>query len=149
MKNRPELKHPLSVEAEATALNVIADAMLAPDGPGNLTEAVYLCAEHLADISKSLKMPDPESLLPLIANFMDCFETVFSNDWECTKANLRDDWIDMAIAPSGDFIHPDVDDESNNWANRGCLLRAYRALRDALPEGYPFYRRLNEANHER
>jgi hypothetical protein len=36
------------------SLTVIADALIDPDGPGNITEAVYLCAGNLADIAKTL-----------------------------------------------------------------------------------------------
>jgi hypothetical protein len=49
-----KLKDPSSFEAEATALNEIANALLDPEGPGNLTEAVFLCANNLADIAKTL-----------------------------------------------------------------------------------------------
>jgi hypothetical protein len=32
------------------------------------------------------------------------------------------------ISPKGTFIVPLVEDEQNNWANRGSLLSAYREL---------------------
>ena len=36
------------------------------------------------------------------------------------------------IAPGATFIHPEIADESNNWAARGELLEAYRALNKEL-----------------
>lgn len=51
---------------------------------------------------------------------------VFDHDWEMTVSQLSistDPWV---IAPQGTFLRPHVADESNNWANRGAVLAAYR-----------------------
>ncbi|RWX44207.1 hypothetical protein H206_01970 [Candidatus Electrothrix aarhusensis] len=48
---------------------------------------------------------------------------VFHNDWGMT--------IDCIIDGSlidGTFIEPGMGDESNNWSNRGELLKSYRNL---------------------
>lgn len=49
---------------------------------------------------------------------------VFENDWEFTKPILEDPR--SFIHPEGTFLNPRVDDERNNWGNRGGLLEAYR-----------------------
>ena len=36
------------------------------------------------------------------------------------------------ISARGTFLRPDVGDESDNWANRGVLLAAYRELKNSL-----------------
>ena len=36
------------------------------------------------------------------------------------------------IADDGTFIQPKVEDETEDWGNRGWLLAAYRALRKEL-----------------
>jgi hypothetical protein len=43
----------------------IMDALLDPDGPGNICEAVFLCAENLKTIADSLK--DIQASLKMIA----------------------------------------------------------------------------------
>lgn len=79
----------------------------------------------------------PEVLLPdyvtdadvilRLKEFIDLFVLVFDNDWEFSRA-LMDDENYIA----GSFIHPGVDDESNNWCNRGRLLGCFRALVDTM-----------------
>jgi hypothetical protein len=61
--------------------------------------------------------------------FLDAFELVFDNDWDMTKASITDDFM---IDPDGTFLEPDLEDESDNWANRGNLLGAYRHLVEVL-----------------
>jgi hypothetical protein len=64
-------------------------------------------------------------------DFVGSFELVFDNDWEITKARIRDgDYI----STDGTFIEPKVEDESNNWGNRGALLTSYRRLRRLMDE---------------
>jgi hypothetical protein len=76
---------------------------------------------------------DPE-LADAVADFLGMFELVFDGDWEVTRACIRDP--QFLISGGGTFIHPDVEDESNNWANRGALLASYRRLKDLLgPRG--------------
>lgn len=48
--------------------------------------------------------------------------------------NLNDDNLDLYVMPGSSFLEPGVDDESNNWANRGALLSSYRALVAKLTE---------------
>ena len=71
--------------------------------------------------------------------FVDCFERVFDNDWSMTTGvlNIDDEEIDCFITPGHTFLHPNVEDESNNWGNRGSLLAAYRQLKRLLesPKG--------------
>lgn len=65
-------------------------------------------------------------LLRALELFVRMFELVFDNDWSMTQAALENP--EHLIAEGGTFIRPLVDDEGNNWANRGSLLAAYRDL---------------------
>lgn len=69
-----------------------------------------------------------------VADFVSAFELVFHADWYATQANIASDEDGDLIARNGTFLRPCVSDEENNWANRGNLLGAYRALRKALDE---------------
>lgn len=55
---------------------------------------------------------------------------VFDNDWGFTKGCIQDTGKMMASELEHSFLRPNVEDgdESNNWANRGSFLRAYRDL---------------------
>ena len=63
--------------------------------------------------------------------FLDYFELIFGDgDWAATQSNLQDDA--NLISPTGTFLNPGVDDESNNWHNRGRFLAVYRELKEML-----------------
>lgn len=64
-----------------------------------------------------------------VQDFLDCFELVFDADWDHTTRSLRADCPSSTIATNGSFIFPKVEDEDNNWGNRGALLAAYRKLK--------------------
>ena len=74
--------------------------------------------------------PDLESSLE---RFVYAFEAVFDNDWEFTKTALGGDGIHHLV-PGKSFLEPGVEDEGNNWGNRGALLRAYRELLAAMAQ---------------
>lgn len=64
--------------------------------------------------------------------FLSRFEVVFGDaDWPTTLDNLQND-AEFLIAPHGTFLEPCVDDEDNNWGNRGSLLDAYRRLKQVM-----------------
>ena len=67
-------------------------------------------------------MDDTEQVLQ---DFLDLLYLVLHNDWEYSRERCTDP---LFIDPQGTFVEPDVDDESNNWANRGALLWAWRRL---------------------
>lgn len=67
----------------------------------------------------------------VLARFTSSFELVFGNDWDHTKANVADEYF---VSDGGTFVNPGVQDESNNWANRGSLLTSYRRLREMMDE---------------
>jgi hypothetical protein len=67
-------------------------------------------------------MDDNEQVLQV---FLDLFYLVFHDEWEYTRDRCTDP---LFIAPAGTFVEPRVDDDSNNWANRGALLWAWRRL---------------------
>ena len=71
-----------------------------------------------------------EELLATAETFLDSFELVFDNDWVKTKSCMEDS--EYFISAAGTFVHPQVDDESNNWANRRILLEHYRELRNCM-----------------
>lgn len=73
---------------------------------------------------------DAQELELAISNFVSSFELVFDKDWENSKnciANSK-----YLIEDGGTFINPGVDNESNNWANRGSLLADYWHLVELL-----------------
>lgn len=79
--------------------------------------------------------------------FLLAFEEVFDKDWQYTKemlgihdetpeqkqaaAELGLETIDI-IAEEGAFLNPLVEDEIENWGNRGNLLAVYRKLKKAI-----------------
>jgi len=69
-----------------------------------------------------------------LQDFLEHFESVFQNDWYVSKGCLQDA-DNIYISENGTFLNPQVDDESNNWANRGALLASYRRLKTALEGG--------------
>lgn len=75
------------------------------------------------DASKML-----DELLTTAEDFLSGFELVFDYDWEMTKNCIENSEYFI----SGTFVRPNVEDESNNWANRGSLLEDYRELRNCV-----------------
>ena len=73
---------------------------------------------------------DPSGLMDAVRDFIEHFELVFDNDWEYTAAALQipDDFVNNEDT----FQNPHVEDEANNWANRGSLLAAYRRLKSLV-----------------
>lgn len=88
--------------------------------------------EEILDLSRALAIQKSGGFKPhkelnqLITNFMLSFNFVFDLDWEHTSLCLEDSkgFIDSR----GTFINPLVQDEENNWTNRGTLLNDYREL---------------------
>lgn len=102
------------------------------------------CDRHSAS-SSELAVFDAE-VLRALDYYFECFEAVFGEaDWPTTALNLADD-SHRLIAKGGTFLSPNVADEYNNWANRGALLKAYRALRAALER--PSFRIIPPTNPE-
>ncbi len=64
-----------------------------------------------------------------VSDFLWSFEGVFNGDWPVTKDNMQSEYM---IHPDGTFLEPLVEDEDNNWANRGHLLHKYRKLLNAM-----------------
>jgi hypothetical protein len=64
-----------------------------------------------------------------VIDFVTSFELVFGNDWDTTKGCITDPFM---IRENGTFLAPGVDDESNNWGNRGGLLASYRRLSEYM-----------------
>ncbi|WP_044210114.1 hypothetical protein [Flammeovirga sp. OC4] len=82
-----------------------------------------------------------------ITKFLDLFEEVFDRDWEYSKdmMGIKDETEDQKkaakemglesieiIAGNGTFINPKVEDETEDWGNRGALLNEYRRLKEYL-----------------
>lgn len=51
---------------------------------------------------------------------------VFENDWYHTRMMIVEDDVGGFIGKSATFLNPEVEDESQDWANRAGLLEAYR-----------------------
>jgi len=77
-----------------------------------------------------MEIPSKEQkeLLDAVSSFVSSFELVFDIDWELTQSIIADPKHFI----EGTFIHPNVEDESNNWWNRGSLLGSYRHLKALL-----------------
>ncbi|MDW3195522.1 MAG: hypothetical protein R8G66_24305 [Cytophagales bacterium] len=82
-----------------------------------------------------------------IRAFLNAFEEVFDRDWQYSKEMMgirdlseKDKEQDRAmglesievISSEGTFLNPNVDDEIEDWGNRGALLQAYRQLKESL-----------------
>ncbi len=68
---------------------------------------------------------DIEELEVAINTFVSRFELVFHEDWQMTQSCVNDENF---IHKNGTFINPNIEDEDNNWWNRGGLLKSYRDL---------------------
>lgn len=88
--------------------------------------------EEILDLSRALAIQKSggfkahKELNQLISDFLTAFDVIFNIDWEHTKTCLEDS--QHFISPTGTFVEPRVDDESNNWGNRPSLLETYRKL---------------------
>lgn len=88
--------------------------------------------EEILDLSRALAIQKSGGFKPhkelnlLISDFMLSFNAVFDLDWDHTKLCFAES--KYYIEPRGTFINPGVEDEENNWGNRGGLLSAYREL---------------------
>jgi len=74
-----------------------------------------------------------------ILNFLILFELVFNSDWDHTLDCINGN---STINPNGysTFINPKVEDEYNDWHNRGALLEQYRELYKELGLDKPINR---------
>ena len=88
-------------------------------------------------------MPTDE-LERVLLEFLESFEEVFHKDWTYTKEMLGiyedteeqgqdSQQLDVEqiyiISPEGTFLEPIVEDEIEDWGNRGKLLEKYRNLK--------------------
>jgi hypothetical protein len=86
-------------------------------------------ADFLMSAGRKRAMLAPHELASALSDFLICFEAVFGDaDWDMTLDILTGDGLKHYIRPSGTFLDPGVEDESNNWGNRGALLASYRRL---------------------
>jgi|SRR5579884_1986459 len=100
-----------------------------------------------ADLDKltaSLLVKSSKPFIQKVVRFIETFWAVFDNDWEFTTCRLGIMDENYYIEEGATFLHPGVVDESNNWANRGAILAAYRDLLTAmrqfgLPSEPPFF----------
>jgi hypothetical protein len=85
-----------------------------------------------ANTKRMVLFSNPELLIAM-RRFLDSFELVFGEtDWEQTREAIGGDLAKYFIHPNGNFLEPGVDDESNNWWNRGSLLADYRRIKHQL-----------------
>ena len=93
-----------------------------------LEEILGLSRNFLKADKSKLKEDESHQLNTLVSNFLSMFNTVFQDDWNHTILSLDPEWLKYYIAPDATFINPKVEDEQNNWGNRGTLLSSYREL---------------------
>ena len=80
----------------------------------------------------------------LIKEFLHAFEEIFHNDWAYTKdkLNIVEDTSAQQLASKAmglenmplidkgaSFLHPGVQNENEDWGNRGKLLELFRQLK--------------------
>lgn len=98
--------------------------------PANCPLALY------RQFSQWVGLSEMANLLCALGEFMDAFELVFGGDWEYSKFAIgcphECAGTNYNFGPGGTFLAPGVEDESNNWFNRGYLLHSYRKLRKEL-----------------
>lgn len=85
-----------------------------------------------------------DSLRGKTVEFIKAFEEVFHNDWKYTeemlgvyketeeqKNNAKEMGLETIeiISEEGTFLRPRIEDETEDWGNRGALLKAYRTLK--------------------
>ena len=78
-------------------------------------------------------MNDPE-LEQLVGEFLKIFEAVFGSDWKHTLMMMYPFDNSSYIQEGATFIEPNVEDEYDDWGNRGMLLEKYRALKSLLAQ---------------
>jgi hypothetical protein len=87
----------------------------------------------ISELNKEVK--DLNKLKEYLIDFLGSFDRVFDNDWDMTKGIITDSEIlDIFVSPNATFLNPQVDDETNNWHNRGGLLENHRKLISQLKE---------------
>ena len=79
-----------------------------------------------------VRVEELDKLLRVLDEFLSAFELVFEDDWEFTQGCMEQS--EYFISEDGTFINPRVEDEGNNWANRGSLLESYRELSKCMKE---------------
>lgn len=75
---------------------------------------------------KNNSEPNNIEFMKLLRNFISSYWGTFDADWDFTINCLEN--IRSYVGINGTFIQPNVDDESNNWGNRGPLLDSFREL---------------------
>lgn len=78
-------------------------------------------------------MADDEEFKKTVSQFISCFEEVFEQDWDYTKALIQQPG-NHPIHQQGTFLNPLSKDEFNDWGSRGDLLKCYRRLRAMMKE---------------
>ena len=91
----------------------------------------------------------PDEIKSNIKEFILLFEEVFDKDWKYSKEKMgiqeetqeqKNNARDMGmgsidiISENGTFLNPMVEDEIEDWGNRGALLDQYRNLKKLLIE---------------
>lgn len=106
--------------------------MTATGSTAQCAATIHLCKTCASDMRAGEIVTCPPTVLLSLRQFLESFEAVFGEtDWPVTLANLQND-AEYFIDPNGTFLEPYVEDESNNWGNRGALLAAYRGLQAEL-----------------
>lgn len=82
-----------------------------------------------------------------ILAFFEVFEEVFDRDWAYSKTmmGIQEETAEQrelnmklkiesveAISSRGTFLNPMVENETEDWGNRGELLRLYRILKEKV-----------------
>lgn len=81
--------------------------------------------EHLTEETIAQRAGDFQRAL---LAFLTSFKLVFGCDWEFSRGILQAENLEEHVRDGHTFLNPGVEDESNNWGNRGGLLASYRNL---------------------
>ena len=86
-------------------------------------------------------------ILHAAQEFIKAFEAVFDDDWKHTQEMLGIETLSREqeaaaaamgleridiIHPAGTFLKPAIEDEIEDWGNRGLLLQKYRQLKKLI-----------------
>ena len=73
-------------------------------------------------------MKTENELKSKVEDFLKAFEEVFEHDWDYTSEMIGDENEGCT------FLNPGIEDETEDWGNRGILLQKYRHLVKFLRE---------------
>jgi len=88
-----------------------------------LAQAINLAVGDTVEHARSKGRENVNIIIKKAVSINNGFECIFDDDWSMTVNTYS---CEYSISPFGTFLNPKVEDESNNWGNRGGFLQSYR-----------------------